>query len=141
MISVIFLKEKRREKEGRKKGKTGKRLNALVGTMNNKFSLFILPSSNTRGRGGTWKKQKQKYEETHMHHKQIKRQYTQHTTHTLTSNSIDTYNGWFRITAADEIIFTTIRTDKQSLQPICFVCRIGFGSSDFMQIIDGHFCY
>jgi hypothetical protein len=30
-------KGERREKEGRKKGKTVKRLNALVGTMNNNF--------------------------------------------------------------------------------------------------------
>lgn len=119
----------------------GETVKCIGGDNEQQLLLIVLPSSNTRGRGGTWKKQKQKYEETHMHHKQIKRQYTQHTTHTLTSNSIDTYNGWFRITAADEIIFTTIRTDKQSLQPICFVCRIGFGSSDFMQIIDGHFCY
>ena len=137
MISVIFLKEKRREKEGQNE----ETVKCIGGDNEQQLLLIVLPSSNTRGRGGTWEKQKQKYEETHMHHKQIKRQYTQHTTHTLTSNSIDTYNGWFRITAADEIIFTTIRTDKQSLQPICFVCRIGFGSSDFMQIIDGHFCY
>ena len=75
MIWAIFLKENRREKE-EENGGTVK----CIGGDNGPHFLFVLPSSNTRGRGGTW--EKQKHEETHMHHKENKRQYTQRTTHT-----------------------------------------------------------
>jgi hypothetical protein len=49
MISVIFLKEKRREKEGENE----ETVKCIGGDNEQQLLLIVLPSSNTRGRGGT----------------------------------------------------------------------------------------